>query len=112
MAIKPFLGRLVVIGRHDKGGIRAGLLGVFRQHDGFLGRVRAGAGDHRDPTLGHPDADFHDPHMLVVAQRRRFAGRAAGHQPVGSLFDLPVDELFVGRIVHRSVPKRRHKRAN
>ena len=47
VGVEAFLGRLVVVGRHDQGGVGAGALGVAGQADRLLGRVRAGAGDHR-----------------------------------------------------------------
>ena len=80
--VEALLVRLVVIGRHDQHGVGARLLGVAGKVD-RLGRVvGAGAGDHRHPALRHLDADFDDALVLVVAQRRAFAGRADRHEAV------------------------------
>ena len=43
--VEPFLGRLVVVGRHDEERVGAGLLGMARELDRLGGDVRAGAGD-------------------------------------------------------------------
>ena len=58
--VKPFLRRLVVVGRDHQHGIGAGLFGVLRELDRLVGRVRAGAGDHRHPALRLLDAPFDD----------------------------------------------------
>ena len=71
--VEPFLGRLVVIGRHHQHGVGAGLLGVLRQADRLGGRVRARARDHRNPALGLVHAPFDDLLVLLVGERRAFA---------------------------------------
>jgi hypothetical protein len=62
--VHAFLGRLVVVRRHHQHGVGAGLLGVLRQADGLLGRVRARARDHGHPALGLVDAPLD--HLLVL----------------------------------------------
>ena len=80
MAVEPFLRRLVVIGRDDQHGVRAGLLGVTGQIDRLGGVVRARAGDHRHAAARLVDADVDDATVLFMRQRRAFARRADGHQ--------------------------------
>ena len=50
MLIKALLRRLVVIGRDDQNGVRAGLLGETRKLDRLLRVVRPRAGDDRNPA--------------------------------------------------------------
>ena len=52
----------------------------------------------------------HDLLVLVVAQRRRLAGRADGNQTVAALRDLPFDEFFETLGVHLAVFERRYQR--
>ena len=86
------LGRLVVVGHDDKLRRGAGGPGVRRQFDALRRAVGAGAGDDGHAAAGGLDADLHHPLVLVMAERRRFAGRAAGHQCAGAFLDLPVDQ--------------------
>ena len=41
----------------------------------------------------HYRAGFHNPAMFVARQGGRLAGRAAGHQAVAALVDLPFNQL-------------------
>ena len=61
VGVEPLLGRLVVVGRHDQGGVGAGALGVPGQADRLLGRVRAGAGDHRRAARRPPRCTARSP---------------------------------------------------
>ena len=80
MVVKPFLRRFVVIGADNQGRIGTRGLGLLRQHDRVLGRVRAGSGNHRDLfAFGDLDAQTYQPLLLFIGERRRFAGRAARH---------------------------------
>src|SRR5260221_11988109 len=88
----------------------AGFLPVARQLDRLGGRVGAGAGDHRHLALRHVEAELDDALVLLVAQRRRLAGRAARHQPVRALLDLPGDEILEAALVDRAVAERRDRR--
>ena len=99
MLIKPFLGRLVVIGRHDQHRVGAGLLGVAGELDRLVRVVRAGAGDHRHAAARLVDADVDGAAVLLVAQRRALAGGADRHQPVRAGRDLPVDQSAERRLV-------------
>ena len=53
---------------------------------------------------------FDDALVLVVAERRAFAGRAHRHEAVAALLDLPVDEGAEGLLVEPAVAHRRHQR--
>ena len=111
MLIKAFLRRLVVIGADNQRRIGARLLGLPGQLDRVLGRVRAGSGNDRDPlALGDLDAQADQPLLLVIGESRRFAGRAARHQSVGSLVDLPSHMLLKRAFVQLVVAKRRDQR--
>src|SRR5579864_2170542 len=114
MLIEPLLSRAIVVRIDDQRRIGARLFRVAREVDRFLGRVRSGAGDHGHPPLRHLDAKLDDTLVLVVAQGRRFARGAAGHERLGPLLDLPQDEGLKSLVVDRSVPKwgdQRHYRA-
>ena len=111
MLIEPFLRRLVVIGADDQRRIGAGLLGLPRQLDRVLGRVRAGSGNDRNPLpLATSTHSVDQPLLLVIGERRRFAGRAARHQSVRALADLPGHMLLKGGLVQLVVAKRRDQR--
>ena len=108
--VKPFLRRLVVVGRHDERRIRAGLLGMARQVDRLGRAVRSGAGDHRHAPARDGNRDLHNPLVLGMRQRRRLAGGAHRDHAVRALVDLPIDERGIGILVHRAVgPHRRHQ---
>src|SRR2546421_11066172 len=95
MLIKAFLCRFVVIGADNQGRIGTRLLGLPSQRDRVLGRVRAGSGNDRDSvTLGNFDTQGYQPALFVIGERRRFTGRAAWDQSVGTLIDLPSDMLL------------------
>src|SRR6266851_5397376 len=81
----------------------AGLLGVFGEFDGFLGRIGTGARDHGHPTPGLVNAPFDDALVLVVIHGGAFAGSADRDQAVGALGDLPVHQSAKGRFVERAV---------
>ena len=108
--VQPFLGRLVVIGRHDQHRVGARHLGVLRQLDRLGGRVRAGAGDHRHAAVDLVDAPLHHLLVLVMTERGALAGGADRHQPVGALGDLPVHQVAECLFVERAVLERRDQR--
>ena len=100
---KPFLRRLVVVGRDHEAGVGAGLLGVAGEVDRLGGAVAARAGDHRNPAARHLDADLDDALVLLMGEGRAFAGGADGDQPLGALRDLPLHQLGELLLVHRAV---------
>ena len=48
--------------------------------------------------------------VLVVGERRTFAGGADRNKPTGALGDLPIDQIAKGLLVHRTVLERRDER--
>lgn len=108
--IETFLGRLVVIRCNHKGRIGAGCLGMLRQFDRFLGGIRASTRDDRDTSVGDLNAPFRDFHVFVMAEGRRFASRAAGHEAVAAFRNLPINESLEGRFVEFSILERRYQR--
>src|SRR5579872_1404121 len=107
MRIKPLLRGLVVIGGNNERGIGPGPLRVAGEFDRLGGRVRSGARDHWNPALGDLDRELHHPLMLGMAERRRFAGRAAGHDPMRAFADLPIDKRAKSLLIHGTVAERR-----
>ena len=108
--IEPFLRRLVVIGRDDEHRVGAGPLGMLGEIDRFLGRIRAGAGHDRHPAARLIDAPFHHLLVLLVGQRRAFAGGADRNQPIGALGDLPIDQVAERFLIDGAVLERGDER--
>ena len=102
MLEQAFLGRLVVIGAYDERSIGPLRLSLPSELDRVLGRICARSGDDRCPALRHLDAQGDNTLVLVVAERRRFAGSAARHQATRALSDLPSHELLKGAFVETS----------
>src|SRR3546814_17064137 len=88
MLIDALLRRLVVIAGHTEGGIRADLLGEFRQLYRLKRVVGASARDDGDALLRHLDTDFDDALMFRMAERGRLARRAAAYEPTRVLGHL------------------------
>jgi hypothetical protein len=61
-------------------------------------------------ALGGGDADIDHPLVLFHGERGRFAGGAAGHQPVRAFLDLPGHELLEAFLIDRSVLERGDQR--
>ena len=108
--VEAFLGRLVVIGRDHQHGVGAGLLGVAGQLDRLGGGVGAGAGDHRHAAGAASMQSSTTALVLVMGERRRFAGGADRHQAVRAGADLALDELAEGLLIDRAVVERRDQR--
>ena len=106
--VQPFLRRLVVIRRHRQQAVDASLLHVARQLDHLARVVAAGAGQHRHLAADFLDDQLDDAQLLAMAQRRRFARRAARRQEVDAGIDLPAGQPLDRRLVERAVlPERR-----
>lgn len=88
----PLLAGPVVIGRHDQSRIRAKLLRGGGKGDGRFGIVRAGSCNDRHSSGRDLDASPNDADALMPREGGRFAGRAAGNQPVDAFADLPFDQ--------------------
>ena len=109
--VKPLLRRLVVIGRHHENRICAGVLGMLRELDCLGGRVGAGTRHHRNAARCLFHNNFHHTHMFRVAQRRAFAGGAAGHDAVGTFFYVPVHQITQLFLIH-ILPVKRSDESN
>src|SRR5262249_51208367 len=74
------------------------------------GGVRAGTGHDGDAAGRGLDHDLHHALVLVVAQRRRFAGGAARDDSIGAVGHVGLDQLAALGLVHLAVAKRGHQR--
>ena len=110
MLVEAFLRRLVVIGRDDENGVRPAVLGMAAKLDRLRGVVGARARDHRNPAARFVDADVHGAAVLLMGERRAFAGRPDRHQPMRAGRDLPVDQRAEGLLVDLAVLERGHQR--
>ena len=68
----------------------------------LLGVVAAGAGQDGHASAGLVEHQFHDAQVLLARERRALARRAARHQEVHALVDLPPREPAHGSLVHRA----------
>ena len=109
--VQPFLGRLVVIGLTTSAASAPACLACC------VSSIASAVEFEPVPAItGTPCPSaastqmLDDALVLVMAEGRRFAGRAAGHQAVGALVDLPVDEVSESLLVDRAVVERRDQR--
>ena len=91
MAVKTFLGRLVVVRIDRQPSSGADLFGKAVKLDRFAGRVRPHAGNYRDTAGGEFDGQFDDALMFGMIKRRRFAGGPDWNQTINSVFYLELD---------------------
>ena len=77
---------------------------LLRRLDHFVRVVAAGAGEHRNLALRLLDDDLDDAQALGGGERRRLAGRAAGHEKVNAGVDLPPCQPPHARLVQRAAP--------
>lgn len=110
MLIEPFLGRFVVIGCHDQKTVGTDLLGMARQQQRLVGAVGPRPRHHRHPAGRSLDAQLGHAHVLGVAESGGFTSRAARHQTIGALLNLPLNERLIGVLVDPAVGKRRDRR--
>ena len=80
-------GRLAVVRRHDQEGVDARTVGLLGQVHRVGSRVRPGARDHGRAAADLVDGRLPQLDLLLVGQRRRFAGRPAHDDPVRSVVD-------------------------
>ena len=78
--------------------LRAGLLHLGDGVNHLARVVAAGAGQHERAAVGFLDDDLDDARSLGRRQRRRFAGRAAGHEEVDAGVDLAPGQPAHGRL--------------
>ena len=112
MRDEPGLRRLVIIGRNNERGCRACFFGMACEIKRFLRRVRAGSGNDGHATSRRANANFHHAQMLIMAQCRRLARRAARHQPVRASVDLALDQRVQRFFVNPPIAKRCYQRGN
>ena len=105
----PGLGGFVVIGRHDKRGIGANLFSKAHQRDAFDRVVRPGPCNDWHAATGGFHHHFDHGLVLVMGQRRAFAGGADGHKAGGAFGDLPFDKVFERIKIQLAVFERRHQ---
>ena len=107
------LRRLVVVRRHNEDAVDAELRRLAREVDGVARVVRACAGDHGRAVADRLDSRAEELELLLVAQRRRLAGRAADDEPVGAVLDEKARELTEPLEVDGPVhAERRHHRGD
>ena len=108
MAVLAFLRGLVVVRRRGEDGVDSGARGnFFRLLDRVVRRVGRRSGDD-----GHaPGRDFDGRvdyvQPLVVRERGRLAGGAAGNQKINAGLDLPRDQIAQGSVVDRTILMKR-----
>ena len=110
MLIEPFLRRLVVVGRDDENAVGTGLLGIDRELNGFIRRIRPCAGNHRHALLGGLNRDVDDTLMLFKVECRALARGPDRNQAVSAFGNLPIDKARQGRFINCAISERRKKR--
>ena len=93
VAIRPFLGLIVLGGGYQRPAGNAYLLRLAGQIDSFGGRVGAGPGNDRNPPVRLLKDDPDHVKMLFIVQSGRLAGCAAGDDAVGAVLDLKIHQL-------------------
>ncbi|SST10097.1 Uncharacterised protein [Acinetobacter baumannii] len=91
--VHAFLGRLVVVRRHQQAGVGAAAFRGLGQRHRLAGGVGAGAGDHRDAALDLVDHATDHLDVLFHVQRGRFTGGADGDDGVGAFLQVEVHQL-------------------
>jgi len=104
------LARLIVIGHHHQGRIGADIGGGADHVERCRCRIISAAGNDRHAPSDHLDHSRDHVPMLVAGQGRDFAGRAAWHQGVRALGNLPVDELAQCVFGDTAIREWRHQR--
>ncbi len=106
MAIDAFLRRLVVIAGHAENGVRPCFLRKGCEFDSFHRIVGARPGNDRHAATRRLDAELNHTLVLLMGKRRRFAGRAARHQPMRPLLNLPFYKFDERSLIHLAVLER------
>ena len=111
MADETLLRRLVVVRRHRQDALHAEILELTGKVRDLLGVVAAGARQHGRPPAGLLEHQFHHARVLLVREGGTLARRAAGHDEVHPLVDLPARQAAHGGLVNTPAAReRRHER--
>src|SRR5206468_11105913 len=77
-------------------------------HDALpICRVGPRAGNDRHATPDNLHGELDDPLVLLMGKRGGLARRPARHDPIGSVRDLPLDQIAEGFLVYFAVAKDR-----
>jgi len=99
----PFLGRLVVVRRHDKQAVGTGLCGGPGAFDRVGSVVAAGAGDDVGPVTHSVNDDTDKVNLLGVRGGGRLTGRAVDNQTVVTVVNEVHSQLRGAFQVERTI---------
>src|SRR5437899_7178027 len=105
--VEALLSRLVVVRRDQEGRVRADGLGMAGELDRLVRRVGPRAGNDRHATPDGLHGELDDPLVLFMGQRGGLARRPARHDTIGSVCDLPLEQIAEGFLVYFAMAKRR-----
>src|SRR2546425_133665 len=106
MAVEALLGRLVVVRRDQEGRVRADGLGMACALDRLVRRVGPPAGNDRHAMPDGLHGELDDPLVLFMGERGGLARRPTRHDPVGSVRELPLEQVGEGFLVYFALAKR------
>src|SRR5438876_1411752 len=106
MAVEALLGRLVVIRRVQEARVRADGLGMPGELDRLVRRVGPCASNDRHATPDSLHGELDDPLVLFMGERGGLARRPTRHDTVGSVRDLPLEQIAEGFLVYFALAKR------
>ena len=94
MLVQTFLGRLVIVGRHQQTGIRAGLHAATGQIDGFRRRIGTSTRDHRNPPPHQFDKTAQQLAVLLLIQGSGLTRGAHRNDCIAALGNMELDQRF------------------
>src|SRR5439155_22693734 len=104
--VEALLGWLVVVRRYQEGRVRADGLGMAGELDRLVRRVGPRAGNDRHATPDGLHGELDDPLVLFMGERGGLARRPTRHDTVGSVRDLPLEQIAEGFLVYFALAKR------
>jgi hypothetical protein len=102
MSVEPFLGRLVVIRRHDEGGVGPEFRRSARPCDAPAGVVRPAPDHQRNPSVKPFSSESDQYFPFPLFERGRFARRSGHDHAVAALGQVTVDQALEGFAVQSS----------